>query len=155
MTFETFDKLFDSVVAELRTLRDSKGKEYANNDQDRLANFKEIAKELGVSPLAVISIYTKKHSRAIDSYCKRGQVFSNENIQSRIKDRIMYDLLLLGLVEDLKEEKTFTSHTKVTIHWDQTPHSFETSMNTHLCNKCANPSGHPIHLAIPPDVASH
>jgi hypothetical protein len=48
MTHEEFNKIFDDLIEKCRGMRNTKGKEYANNDSDRLANFKDIAQELGV-----------------------------------------------------------------------------------------------------------
>jgi hypothetical protein len=48
MNFQEFDKTFDDLIAKCRVMRDTKGKEYANTETDRLANFKDIANELGV-----------------------------------------------------------------------------------------------------------
>ncbi len=100
MTFPEFDKLMDEVYSQLKGMRETKGKEYANHDTDRLANFKEIAKEIGISSEAVLLVYSEKHGRAIKHYCKTGKTHSTESIQGRIKDRILYDFLLLGLIED-------------------------------------------------------
>ncbi len=104
MTFPDFDKLMDRYYQKMVEMRATKGKEYANHDTDRLANFKEIALEVGISPQAVLLVYSKKHGRAIDSYCKRGKTYSEESIKSRITDRILYDFLLLGLIEDEENE---------------------------------------------------
>lgn len=105
MTFPDFDKMMDRYYAKMVEMRKTKGKEYANSETDRLANFKEIAKEVGVSPELVLIIYSKKHSRAIDSYCRTGKTHSVESIQGRITDRILYDFLLLGIVEDKENER--------------------------------------------------
>jgi hypothetical protein len=48
MTHEEFNLIFDELIEKCRGMRNTKGKEYANNDSDRLANFKDIAQELGV-----------------------------------------------------------------------------------------------------------
>lgn len=109
MTFPEFDKLVEETFEKIRVLMNTKGKEYANSETERLANFKEIAEESGVSPLAVLNIYVSKHTRAISNYCKTGASKSNETIESRILDRIVYDFLLLGLIEDLKH-KTGKAH---------------------------------------------
>jgi len=105
MTFPEFDSLMDKYYQKMVSMRSTKGKEYANHDTDRLANFKEIAQEIGISPEAVLLVYSKKHGRAIDNYCKTGNSYSEENIKGRITDRILYDFLLLGLIED-KEKST-------------------------------------------------
>jgi hypothetical protein len=105
VTFPEFDKLMDRYYSKMVEMRRTKGKEYANSETDRLANFKDIAKELGLTPEAVLLVYSKKHGRAIDNYCKTGTSHSEENIKGRITDRILYDFLLLGLIEDKEHEE--------------------------------------------------
>jgi len=104
MTFPEFDSLMDRYYQKMVEMRKTKGKEYANSDTDRLANFKDIAKEIGIAPEAVLLVYSKKHGRAIDNYCKTGTSHSEESIKGRITDRILYDFLLLGLIEDQENE---------------------------------------------------
>ncbi len=100
MTFPEFDSLMDRYYQKMVELRKTKGKEYANSKTERLANFKDIGKEIGLSPEQVLLCYSKKHGRAIDNYCKTGTSLSEEDIKGRITDRILYDFLLLGLIED-------------------------------------------------------
>jgi hypothetical protein len=99
MTHQNFNELTETTFEKIRKLSEGKGKEYSSTE-DRLSNFKDISKETGVSELAVWSVYSKKHGRAIDSYIRNGNVFSEESIEARIIDRILYDILLLGLIED-------------------------------------------------------
>lgn len=103
MTFDEFEILLDQMIEEERSMRISKGKEYAQNQNDRLANFKRIANELGLSPMQVWYVYFKKHIDAISSYIKNnGKIFSNEGIEGRILDARVYLSLLRALVEEEK-----------------------------------------------------
>lgn len=100
MTFDEFDKFFDATVVEVRNMRDTKGKEYAH-DADRFANFNRSAKELGVDPLVIWWVYTKKHMDSIVSYIQAGRkTYSTESIHSRFVDAITYLLLGAGMVEE-------------------------------------------------------
>lgn len=99
MTFNEFDKLTEDTFEIIRGLRDKKGKEYANSE-DRLANFKRIAESKGISPLQVAGIFLDKHLDAINYYCKKGKVASDEPIKGRIHDAITYLLLMKGLLEE-------------------------------------------------------
>lgn len=101
MTYKAFDESFDALIRECRSMRDSKGKEYANSAVDRLANFKEVGAEIGVDAKVVLMIYLKKHLRSIDSFVKNGKVRS-EPIRGRIVDAITYLTLLNGLIEEPK-----------------------------------------------------
>lgn len=98
MTYEDFDKLFDGLIAECRGMRDTKGPEYSGTS-DRLRNFKEQAADYGVSPLVVCGIFKKKHEQAIASFI-RGEYRGSEPIRGRIVDAIVYNALLLGLIEE-------------------------------------------------------
>ena len=97
MTPRDFDNLTDQVLSQVVNMKNTKGKEYANSEIDRLANFYDIAKETGASPLVVWSVYFKKHLRAIDFFVKNGNVRS-ESIEGRFVDAITYLLLGYGLV---------------------------------------------------------
>jgi hypothetical protein len=104
MTFDEFEVLLDKMIEEERAMRVTKGKEYAHTESDRLANFKRIAGEVGISPLKVWYVYFKKHVDAIASYVALdGVIFSNESIEGRILDARVYLSLLRGLIEDQRE----------------------------------------------------
>ena len=99
MTLEQFDEYFEILVVALRTLASSKGKEYANS-KDRFANFRRLAAELDLKDYQVGWVYCKKHLDAIASYMKNGETYSNEPIQGRFEDAILYLLLIAGMVEE-------------------------------------------------------
>ncbi len=94
------EELVEATFAEIRQLRATKGLEYAG-EEDTLADFKEVAEQIGITSYQVWATYVKKHERAIDSFIAGGSVKS-EAIESRIKDVITYHLLLLGLIADLE-----------------------------------------------------
>jgi hypothetical protein len=87
----------DRIIELLQT----KGAEYGSDD-DILADFKESAADAGVTPLQSWLIQVQKHERAIESYVRRAETVSNESIQSRVVDVMVYHLLLLGLIADLE-----------------------------------------------------
>lgn len=103
MKFERMTEIEDALFARIREIRETKGKEYATVE-DTLADFKEVAAEVGISPLQVWSTYVKKHLRAIDTFVREGSVKS-ESINDRILDVIVYHILLLGLLEDLHSDR--------------------------------------------------
>ena len=90
--FEELVKKFEQEEQELLLL---KGKEYTIGNEDRLYNFKSIAEKIGISPMQLWAIYFQKHSDSIINYVKnKGKVKSNETIQSRIQDAIVWCLFL-------------------------------------------------------------
>lgn len=103
MTHDEFTALLETHFQEMRHIGQGKGREYASTD-DRLSNFKEIARTCGVSPITVLYIYMEKHMRSIASYVRHGQVFSNEPISGRIRDAQLYLSLLDALILDMEKE---------------------------------------------------
>jgi len=97
MNFETFDKFQAGLLAEVTKMRDTKGKEYAH-DQDRFANFRRLAEQLGIPDYQVGWVYAVKHIDSIASYMKTGQTFSSEQIRGRFVDLITYLTLIAGMV---------------------------------------------------------
>jgi hypothetical protein len=98
MHYERMSELIEREFDAIRELRATKGLEYAG-ELDTLADFKDVAEETGTTPFQVWATYVKKHQRAIDTFIREGGVKS-ESIESRIRDVVVYHLLLLGLIED-------------------------------------------------------
>jgi hypothetical protein len=108
VTFEEFEKLFQEGVSQLQEISSTKGKEYANTNVDRLANFKRAAARYGLAPTTVLGIFLDKHMDSLGSYLKyveRNKTEPpnlSEPIEGRILDAIMYLHLLHGLVVDMR-----------------------------------------------------
>lgn len=100
MNREEFSSFRNAHYNRIAQINDEKGHDYAG-DQDALANFKDAAEKLGVSPFQVWAVYHHKHQSAIDTFVREGKVQS-EPIVGRIHDAILYLFLLLGLIEDGK-----------------------------------------------------
>lgn len=93
--------IIQDTFVKIEKLEATKGKEYTDGSSDRLENFKSEGKNIGISELAIWSVYASKHFRSIQSYIRNdGKIFSNEPIEGRIDDLILYLLLLKGLVKD-------------------------------------------------------
>lgn len=114
LTFEAFDDLFEELIKECRNMRDTKGKEYANNNADRLANFKRLASRNGATPLQVWHSFFGKHLDSIESYVKNERTFSTESIRSRFVDLITYAVLGYGLIVDSEEPVTIKARVDYT-----------------------------------------
>jgi hypothetical protein len=99
MKYERMAEITDSLIAQERGIRETKGREYAD-DTDTLADFKEVAAEAGITPLQCWLVYERKHSRAIGSAIRRGGATLSESLADRILDVRVYHALLLGLAED-------------------------------------------------------
>lgn len=97
--FEEFAKVF---VVDMIDLLKVKGGDYSN-EVDRLSNFKEQAKLLGVPARVIWAVYCHKHIDAVDRWVREGKLTS-ETIRSRFLDLANYALLGAALAEDLKDE---------------------------------------------------
>jgi hypothetical protein len=100
MTHGHFNRIQQELFEEIFKLGQTKGKEYAHNDSDRLANFKRLAEGLELTPEQICWVYTRKHLEAIESFCKTNATYSGEPIQGRIMDAICYLTLLWGLISE-------------------------------------------------------
>lgn len=105
MNQERFQELLSSIESRDRSILAPKGKEYTQGDEDKLKNFKESARDAGVSPEKVCYIFMKKHIDAIASYVKHGKTYSEESIEGRISDARNYLALLEAIIIDQKEKE--------------------------------------------------
>lgn len=98
----TFIAMLGTEGQNIVDLNATKGKEYTP-DSDVTENFKRHGITLEVPPTIVWAIYAGKHWDAIEQYCRRGEVSSDETIEKRIRDLILYLYLLLAMVVDKSE----------------------------------------------------
>ena len=89
---------------EIMKLSNTKGKEYANSETDANSNFKKIGVELNIDPKQILWVYKQKHNHAIAHFLKTGKIESTEPIKGRIYDEILYDFLLLTLLDEEENE---------------------------------------------------
>lgn len=105
MTPEFFDKeILQPTFKRLTELSQTKGKEYTQGE-DRLKNFYSTGTDIDLPPIKVLYIFMKKHWDAIKSYIKFGAVQSEEHINGRIDDMILYLILLKGLIHEKEERR--------------------------------------------------
>ena len=87
----TGDPEIDALYRDCIKCFAEKGAEYTVGSKDRLANFRGVATDVDVPMEKVWYTFFNKHLRALQSYIKNGcTVKSNEPIQSRIMDLIVY-----------------------------------------------------------------
>lgn len=99
MNFPEFEQFQERLLAEVTGMGDTKAREYAHSE-DRFANFRRLAEQLGLKDYQVGWVYTAKHLDSIASYMKSGRTFSDESIRGRFVDAITYLTLLAGMVEE-------------------------------------------------------
>lgn len=99
MTYVDFEDIQHDLHSKILGMTSTKGREYSS-DADRLSNFKEVASDCGVTPEQALYVFLNKHMRAIAQYCRTGSVKSEEGIEGRVIDAILYLELLMGLVKE-------------------------------------------------------
>jgi len=97
MTYKQREKVFKGIMKFCKTTWKTKGKDYAGKDV--LSNFKETAKNYGVTPEQALMILVDKHLIAIRSWIRRG-VLKGEPIEAKILDAINYLGMLLCLIQE-------------------------------------------------------
>ena len=94
-----FQRILADTSDTLLALTDSKGREYANSN-DQLANFKRLADSLGLSKEQIVMVYLTKHLDSICSFVKNPHQDLSEPIDGRIHDAILYLNLLKACIQD-------------------------------------------------------
>ena len=117
-----FDKFFEYMVNEVKKTRDEGQKEYAK-EGDVFDDFVQTAELTGTTPGMVLYIFLNKHMRGIGSFI-RGHESQREDVGGRIKDAIVYLMLLCAMVEEEKSER------KMARNATQMPDNYWSSTNT-------------------------
>lgn len=107
MTFEEFDKIKARFQELENKISDTKGKEYSNGE-DRLANFKRMAKKRNISPIKAAAILLDKHLDAID-FVIDGKKELSESFEQRILDARVYLMLIYALHIENQEIETINT----------------------------------------------
>lgn len=103
MNQKEISDLANVMLSECFTLLQEKNKDYSI-EEDALAGFKNVAKEIKVTPLKVWFVYARKHWGAISNYVRNNGKIESEPIESRLTDMINYCILLKALIEDEKKD---------------------------------------------------
>ena len=98
-TREEVSQHFATMFEEIMVTREAGQKEYAHDDNKAFANFEKLSEELGIPREKVLWIYAMKHKDGIVSYLK-GHKSQRESVHGRIKDLIVYLMLLDGMITD-------------------------------------------------------
>ena len=92
---ETFTYCADLMLA--------KGKEYAEDEEDRLEHFKAAAALMGVTPEAALMGMLSKHLVSVSDMCMSGRRYDRDRWREKLSDSINY-LVLLGAIVTEEEE---------------------------------------------------
>lgn len=103
-----YDEIVNQTMLEITKLGKLKGGEYAGDD-DRLANFRRNAANLGVNMETVWAVYAGKHWDAIMQYVKDRQAGKTrerlESLEGRVDDLIVYALLFKAMLDETKVDQ--------------------------------------------------
>ena len=116
MNYKKMSNLMNQIWKEVRQTRDDGQKEYARTDDNVFANFERVAKKLSnpanrpdlskddpifskISREKVLLVYLLKQ---IDGICSHvdGHKSQREDVRGRIKDSIVYLMLLWAMIEE-------------------------------------------------------
>jgi hypothetical protein len=92
-------ELMEKVFKECQATREAGQKEYAHDDQNALANFERTGAELEIRREKVWYIFAKKHWDGVLAHI-RGHHSQREDVRGRIKDLIVYLILLWAMIDD-------------------------------------------------------
>lgn len=96
MTAETFNKIVEEQIEQIRAVLQSKAAGYAT-EGDRLHNFKTCANEFGGTPEQALWGYLLKHLTSIRDLVNGVRQPTKEVVDEKIGDSINYLILLKGL----------------------------------------------------------
>lgn len=100
MLSKDFNSLLKIKHEEEEKLLSSKGQEYTIGDFDRLIAFKEIARQIGITPKQVCMVFMTKHFFSLCNYVSDKSKPTTEQLSDRVTDLRNYALFLEALDED-------------------------------------------------------
>ena len=103
MTKSDFDKFAQHIVNEVLKTRDQGQKEYAHDKSNVFANFDRVGSLLSITSEKTLMVYLLKHIDGITAYLA-GHKSQREDVRGRIKDAIVYLILLWAMVEERDEK---------------------------------------------------
>lgn len=104
LTAYTGDDFFARQFADCLDLIKRKNADYSQGEQkgDRIAAFRRMAKDNGITMEQVWGVLCGKHLGAVNKFIKEG-IVESEAIEGRIHDVINYMVLLAAIIDDKKK----------------------------------------------------
>jgi hypothetical protein len=99
---EHFKKFNEYMIREIQSTRDAGQDEYAHDNNNIFANFERVGKSLSICRDKVLMTYLLKHIDGINAWIN-GHESQREDITGRVKDAIVYLMLLWAMID---EERT-------------------------------------------------
>ena len=89
----------NNIWNQVQQTRDEGQKEYAHTDNNVFANFDRVGSLLSISSEKTLMVYLLKHIDGITAYIS-GHKSQREDVRGRIKDAIVYLMLLWAMIEE-------------------------------------------------------
>ena len=94
----------NDIWSQVQQTRDEGQKEYAHTDDNVFANFDRVGSLLSISSEKTLMVYLLKHIDGITAYLA-GHISQREDVRGRIKDAIVYLMLLWAMIEERENNK--------------------------------------------------
>ncbi len=98
MNYKKMSKLMNHIWKEVQQTRDAGQKEYAHEESNVFANFERVGEAINITPDKTLMVYLLKHIDGITAYIS-GHKSQREDVRGRIKDAIVYLMLLWAMIE--------------------------------------------------------
>lgn len=131
MTHTEFEKVFNDIVEQSRSILLTKAAEYAS-DADRLINFKQAAHLAQESQAKALAGMMIKHTVSIYDMLSRyeeGAQFSKEKWDEKILDNFNYLILLQAVLEEERNDKRQRLTNSIESH-------MKPAAKVHCCGNC-------------------
>ena len=89
----------NNIWSQVQQTRDEGQKEYAHTDNNVFANFDRVGSLLNIGSEKTLMVYLLKHIDGITAYLS-GHKSQREDVRGRIKDAIVYLMLLWAMIEE-------------------------------------------------------
>ena len=93
----------NSIWKQVQQTRDDGQKEYAHDNDNVFANFDRVGSLLSITSEKTLMVYLLKHIDGITAHID-GHQSQREDVRGRIKDAIVYLMLLWAMVEERDEK---------------------------------------------------
>ena len=107
-----FNAYFDYMINQIKETRDDGQQEYARTEDNVFANFDRVSDCLKMPREKALMVYLLKHMDGISSYIE-GHKSQREDVSGRIKDSIVYLLLLWAMVDGEKQLDAIKEPTRI------------------------------------------
>ena len=104
MKHKKMTKLMNNIWSQVQQTRDEGQKEYAHTDNNVFANFDRVGSLLSISSEKTLMVYLLKHIDGITAHLS-GHKSQREDVRGRIKDAIVYLMLLWAMIEERENNK--------------------------------------------------